>query len=39
MLRAANTGFDRHVGKPMSMSTLTEILRTVEAQVELPGAA
>jgi len=39
MLRAANTGFDQHVGKPMSFGTLTEILHTVEAKVTLPGAA
>ena len=39
MLRAANTGFDQHVGKPMSFGTLTEILRTVEAKLTLPGAA
>lgn len=32
MLRAANTGFDRHVGKPMGFNTLREILRTVESR-------
>ena len=32
MLRAANTGFDRHVGKPMGFDTLREILRTVETR-------
>lgn len=26
LLRAANTGFDRHVGKPMGIGTLQEIL-------------
>ena len=30
LLRAANTGFDRHVGKPMQFDTLKEILHTVE---------
>jgi len=39
LLRAANTGFDRHVGKPMGIGTLSEIIRTVEAKVALPGAA
>lgn len=33
MIRAAHTGFDRHVGKPMSVGTLREILRTVETRV------
>ncbi|HEY0977825.1 MAG TPA: response regulator [Flavobacteriales bacterium] len=32
VLRAANTGFDRHVGKPMDLKTLREILSTVEAR-------
>ncbi len=30
LLRAANTGFDRHVGKPMGFGTLREILHAVE---------
>jgi DNA-binding response OmpR family regulator len=29
VLRAAHTGFDRHVGKPMDHGTLKEILRSV----------
>ncbi|HMC96447.1 MAG TPA: response regulator [Flavobacteriales bacterium] len=33
VMRAANTGFDRHVAKPMSFGTLREILRTVESEV------
>ncbi len=32
VLRAAHTGFDRHVGKPMDISTLREILHTVETR-------
>ena len=32
MLRAAETGFDRHVSKPMGFGTLREILRTVETR-------
>jgi DNA-binding response OmpR family regulator len=32
LLRAAQTGFDRHVGKPMGFGTLREILRTVETR-------
>jgi CheY-like chemotaxis protein len=39
LLRAANTGFDRHVGKPMSMDTLAEIMRTVEFKMGLSGSA
>lgn len=34
VLRAANTGFDRHVGKPMDLKTLREILSTVEARTD-----
>ncbi len=30
MIRAANSGFDRHVGKPMDFMTLQEILHTVK---------
>lgn len=30
LLRAANTGFDRHVVKPMALGTLREILRIVQ---------
>jgi len=30
LLRAAQTGFDRHEGKPMGFNTLREIMRTVE---------
>ncbi|MEO8588656.1 MAG: response regulator [Flavobacteriales bacterium] len=30
VLRAAETGFDRHVAKPMDFSTLREILRIAE---------
>lgn len=33
MIRAAHTGFDRHVGKPMSLPTLQEILHTVGIRV------
>ncbi|MEO8068231.1 MAG: response regulator [Flavobacteriales bacterium] len=32
VIRAANTGFDRHVGKPMEFGTLQEILSTVGAK-------
>ena len=37
MLRAASTGFDRHVAKPMGIATLNEILRTVEGKGALQG--
>lgn len=37
MIRAANSGFDRHVGKPMSKDTLQEILATVKDRAALPG--
>ncbi len=30
VLRAAHTGFDRHVGKPMGFNTLRDILRAAE---------
>lgn len=36
MQRAANTGFDRHVGKPMEFSTLQDILRTVKTWAAYP---
>ncbi len=32
LIRAANTGFDRHVAKPMDLITLKEILRLVETK-------
>lgn len=35
LLRAANSGFDRHVGKPMLFGTLKEILRTVATRTAL----
>ena len=35
LVRAATTGFDRHVGKPMAMATLTEILEHVQHTVVL----
>jgi len=37
VLRAANTGFDRHVAKPMGITTLNEILRTVEGKGVVQG--
>jgi len=32
VIRAAHTGFDRHVAKPMGLGTLQEILHTVKAR-------
>lgn len=32
LIRAAHTGFDRHVAKPMGLGTLQEILHTVKAR-------
>ena len=32
ILRSANSGFDRHVGKPMNFSTLQEIMTTVKTR-------
>lgn len=37
LLRAAHTGFDRHVGKPMPIDTLKEILHTVQMRALFPG--
>ncbi len=37
LIKAANTGFDRHVAKPMAMATLQEILRTVAARNTIYG--
>lgn len=38
LLRAANTGFDRHVGKPMELATLKEILHLAGTRVGLSGS-
>ena len=37
MIRAAHSGFDRHVGKPMDLSTLQEIVHTVNTRAAYPG--
>lgn len=37
LLRAANTGFDRHVVKPMNFGTLNEILDTVRTRTIIHG--
>lgn len=40
VIRAANTGFDRHVAKPMEFATLQEVLETVKTKAVLhPHAA
>ena len=38
LLRAATTGFDRHVAKPMKLATLKEILAHVQRSVEVAQA-
>ncbi len=38
VIRSANSGFDRHVGKPMSYGTLKEILETAETRHALADA-
>jgi two-component system CheB/CheR fusion protein len=35
VIRSAMTGFDRHVGKPMELATLKEILDTVQTRTTL----
>jgi DNA-binding response OmpR family regulator len=37
LIRAAHSGFDRHVGKPMEFHTLQEILHTVETKAAFTG--
>lgn len=39
VMKAANSGFDRHVAKPMSLATLQEILHAVRIRSAFPGAA
>lgn len=38
MIRAAQTGFDRHVGKPMPLKTLQEILHTAGSRYSFPDS-
>ena len=38
VVRAAQTGFDRYVAKPMDLRTLQEILRTVGQQMGMAGS-
>lgn len=39
MIRAAQTGFDRHVGKPMPFHTLQEILNTAGSRHSFPDGS
>lgn len=38
LVHAANSGFDRHVAKPMDFATLQEILHVVKTRAGLPAA-
>ncbi|MEO8733890.1 MAG: response regulator [Flavobacteriales bacterium] len=37
MIRAANSGFDRHVGKPMEPGTLQKVLQAMKTKAMFPG--